>query len=314
VQSALVCLGRSPKVHQTDNSTAATHKLSKEEEGDRGFNEDYEAFCKYYSMTPRTIEVGKKNQNGDAESMHNVFKKRVEQKLLLRGSRDFESVGAFELWLQQVAEGANSIRQEKLAEELAVMRPIPIDRMQEFSVVKTKVRSGSTVRVKCNVYSVPSRLIGEQVEIRVHEDHLEIYYAEKLQLTTERLIGKGRYHIDYRHFIWSLVQKPGAFARYRYREELFPSLIFRAAYDELVGSSRSERHADLEYLRLLHLAASTSESEVEDAIARVQGSGAILSADRVKQRVSPSPSTTPELEVPPIDLTCYDELLEGVAS
>jgi hypothetical protein len=33
--------------------------------------------------------------------------------------------------------------------------------------------------------------------------------------------------------IWSLVRKPGAFARYRYREELFPTLVSRRAYDAL---------------------------------------------------------------------------------
>lgn len=314
VQSTLVRLGRSPKFHQTDNSTAATHKLGKDEEGDRGFNEEYEEFCKHYSMTPRTIQIGKKNQNGDTESMHGVFKRRVEQRLLLRGSRDFESVEVYELWLQGVAESANALRQERLGAELAVMRVIPVDRMQEFSVVKTKVKSGSTIRVKANSYSVPARLIGEKVEVHVHEDHLEVYYAGKVQFRTERLVGKGRCRIDYRHIIWWLVRKPGAFARYCYRDELFPSLVFRRAYDQLVETDRSERQADLEYLRLLHLAASTSEVEVETAIAIVQESGAVLTADAVKDLVSPSSSPAPEIQIPPVDLLSYDQLLEEVAS
>ena len=58
-----------------------------------------------------------------------------------------------------------------------------------------------------------------------------------------------------------LVRKPGAFARYRFREELFPSLTFRAAYDAL-GRTHGER-ADVEYVRLLHLAAMTGERLVE---------------------------------------------------
>jgi|GEM_PF-2092484 len=60
---------------------------------------------------------------------------------------------------------------------------------------------------------------------------------------------------NYRHVVWSLVRKPGAFARCRYREELFPSLVFRRAYDAL-RDARAER-ADVDYLRILHLAAST---------------------------------------------------------
>lgn len=314
VQSALVRLGRSPEFHQTDNSTAATHRLGASDEGDRGFNEEYLSFVGHYSMTPRRIEVGKKNQNGDAESMHNVFKKRVEQRLLLRGSRDFECVEEYERWLQSVAEEANALRQSKLAEELAVMRLIPTERVREFAVSKTKVRPGSTIRVSGNVYSVPSRLIGEEVNVRVHEDYIEVDYGGSVQLRTERLVGKGQCRIDYRHLIWSLVQKPGAFARYRYREELFPSLVFRRAYDSLVENEHSERKADLEYLRLLHLAASTSEAEVEGAIAGVFSAKARLTADCIKELVAPRQMPVPEIQIPPVDLSSYDALLEGVAS
>lgn len=315
VQSALVRLGRAPEYHQTDNSTAATHRLGRREIRDRGFNGDYEAFVQHYGMTPRTIEVGKKNQNGDAESIHSVLKRRIRQRLLLRGSRDFESVAIYEAWLQEVAEGANTLRRTRLAEELAVMHPIPATRLLEFTVVKARVTSGSTVRVKGNVYSVPSRLIGESVEVRLHEDSVEVYFAGKVQLRAERLIGKGRCRIDYRHIIWSLVRKPGAFARYRYREELFPSLVFRRAYDHLAQSgNRSERKIDLEYLRLLQLAASSTEAEVESAIATVLQSDGELTADLVKQVVTPSRSSTPRVEVPTVDLSSYDVLLGGVAS
>jgi hypothetical protein len=52
---------------------------------------------------------------------------------------------------------------------------------------------------------------------------------------------------------WSLVQKPAAFSRYVYRDELFPSLVFRRAYDAI--QSHHGTSADLEYLRILFLAA-----------------------------------------------------------
>jgi len=39
--------------------------------------------------------------------------------------------------------------------------------------------------------------------------------------------------IDFRHLITWLVRKPGAFAQYRWREAMFPSMPFRAAYDHL---------------------------------------------------------------------------------
>jgi hypothetical protein len=139
-----------------------------------------------------------------------------------------------------------------------VMRPLLVSRLPEYREESAVVTSWSTVRVRRNTYSVPSRLIGETVRAHVYEQRLEVYHGGVLQLEVERLRGEGGHRINYRHVIWSLVQKPGAFARYRYREDLFPSLTFRRAYDALTERLDAWK-ADLEYLRILHLAASTME-------------------------------------------------------
>jgi len=314
VQSALVRLGCSPKFLQTDHSTAATHRLGKEEEGDRGFNQEYVEFAHHYSMTPRTIAIGQKHQNGDVEGGHNAFKNRVDQQLLLRGSRDFESVEAYESWLREVAEAANSLRRTRLSEELEVMRALPAERLREHSTLDTRVLSGSTIRIKSNTYSVPSRLRGQRVAVRVYEDRIEVFYAGKIQLRTERLLGKNHARIDYRHIVSSLVQKPGAFARYRYREELFPTLAFRRAYDRIVEDIDNERRSSLEYLRILHLAATESEVKVEEVLTDLLHSDGPLTAAAVKALVRPTPLTAPKIDVPSVDLSSYDELLKGVAS
>ena len=60
------------------------------------------------------------------------------------------------------------------------------------------------------------------------------------------------------------MRKPGAFARYRFREQMFPTMTFRLAYDAL-REWRGER-ADVEYVRILHLAATTMESTVDSAL------------------------------------------------
>jgi hypothetical protein len=99
----------------------------------------------------------------------------------------------------------------------------------------------------------------EWVRVRIFEDRLEVRFADELQLACERLRGRGLHRIDYRHVIWSLVRKPGGFARYVYREEMFPSLVFRVAYDAIQAAQPGTR-GDLEYLRILHLAASTRRS------------------------------------------------------
>ena len=310
VQAALFKLGRVPEWHQTDNSTAATHDLPS---GKRGFNDEYQRVMDHLGMKPRTIEVGKSNQNGDVEALNGATKRRLEQHLLMRGSRDFESVEAYELWMQQVLEKANDLRRKKVAEELAAMKELKVSRLPEYVEETVGVTSWSTIRVRRNTYSVPSRLIGRDVRVNVFEDRLEAFYGGVQQLVVERLRGEGGHRINYRHIIWSLVQKPHAFARYKYREELFPSLVFRRAYDAL--ASRGERHADREYLRILYLAAATMESQVEVALELLLQEQQLADAEQVKALVAPSKPEVPVLEAPQVDLTDYDGLLsEEVAS
>jgi hypothetical protein len=206
-------------------------------------------------------------------------------------------------------EKANRLRTKRVSEELKVMRPIEMARLAEYVEVTVPVSGWSTIRVLHNAYSVPSRLIGEQVRVRIFEDRLEIWYAQKRQFEVERLIGRGGHRINYRYIIWSLVQKPYAFARYRYREDLFPTLVFRRAYDELLNAM-IERTADLEYLRILHLAASKMESEVEIALSLLMDSGTTPTRDTVRDLVDPERPALPAMEAPRIDLSGYDTLLE----
>ena len=307
VQAAVFRLGKVPRFHQTDNSTAATHAL---QTGKRAFNDEYTDFMKHLGMEPRTIAVGEKEQNGDVESLHGALKRRLEQHLLVRGSRDFESVETYETWLGEgVLEKANGLRTLRLKEELDVMRPLAVERLPEYSTLTITVTSWSTIRVKRNTYSVPSRLIGEAVRVRLYDARLEVYYGGAKQLECDRLPGYGHHVINYRHIIWSLVRKPAAFARYKYREALFPSLCFRRAYDTLLAR-RPEREADIEYLRILHLAASTMESEVEAALDRLLDARDVPTADAVRAMVAPEAPVLPVLSVAEIDLHDYDELLD----
>jgi len=314
IQEALFRLGRRTIWHQTDHSTAATHELRTGPCGERGFNADYLKVMEHFGLKPRTIAVRKSNQNGDVESLNGALKRRLEQYLLLRGSRDFGSVEAYERWVQGVLEKANRLRSGRLAEELAVMVPLTVPRLPEYTEERPVVSSGSTIRVKHNTYSVPSRLTGERVIVRIYEERLEVYYASQLQLTVERLVGRFGHRINYRHLIWSLVRKPGAFANYRYREDLFPSLTFRQAYDALTAAGETLWKTDLEYLRILHLAASTMESEVETAVQLLLDEGTVPRADRVQALVVPRSPAVPVLAIPEVDLTGYDALLTAGAA
>jgi hypothetical protein len=268
---------------------------------------------RHFGMTPRTTEVGAKEQNGDVESGQGALKRRVEQMLLLRGSRDFEGVDAWQAFIDDVVRKANAARGSRVAEDLAAMRELDVAKLPEYVEDVARVSEWSTIRVKHCAYSVPSRLIGEVLKVRLYEDRIEARYGDTVELCCERLVGRNQHRIDYRHVIWSLVRKPGAFARYVYREEMFPAPVFRQVYDAIQTPHQGTK-GDLAYLRILHLAASTMQAPVEAALAQLLAAGTSITPEAVKALVADETKpTVPSMTAPEVDLRSYDALLAEVA-
>ena len=317
VQRALFQLGRVPLFHQTDNSTAATHRIAKADEDTsrpRPFNDDYLALMRHYGMTPRTIARGESHQNGDVEAANGAIKRALEQALLKRGHRDFDSTDHYQRWLDEVSRVRNRSRGTRVEQELAAMRPLAVERLVEFVEERVRVTCWGTICVRKNIYSVPTRLIGQQLRVRLYEDRLEAWFGERCELRCERLRGESKKRIDYRHLVWSLLRKPGAFERYVYRAEMFPTRRFREAFDAL-SMTKQGTARDVEYLRILHLAASTMESDVEAALELLHTQGEELTADKVKALVEARrPAPVPALRPMTPDLHEYDALLEAVSS
>src|SRR6266567_4199695 len=232
----------------------------------------------------------------------------VDQALRARGSRDFASRPDYDHFLQVLVYNRNLTRAALFTAERATLRPLPAAQLAPCKELRVRVSRFSTIAVLGNLYSVPSRLIGTSVLIRVRAETLEGYVGTSRAFTLPRLLGKKQHRISYQHIIWSLVRKPGAFAAYRYRDELFPTTTFRLAYDQL-GEGECKR-ADRDYVRILHLAASTSESEVETALTLLLEAGKLPTFDAVRDLVSPSEArAVPQIEKPILDLSPYDQFL-----
>jgi hypothetical protein len=293
---------------RVDNSSAATHRVGGGGT-EREFNEQFASLCEHYGLLPRTIGIGCPNENGDVESSNGHLKRRLRQHLLLRGSRDFESEKAYVLFLQNVLERGNQGRQENLAGELALMKPLPPTRLSEYDELNCTVGSGSTIRVKKVGYSVPARLIGQELKVEVYERELKLYSGRQLLLVLPRHCGDRGVVLDYRHVIDHLLRKPGAFERYRYREQLFPSPSFREAYDHLVAK-HGQRGGAVEYLRLLKLASEVGESDIEIMLADyLSPPFPAWSVAELRQLLQPEPR--PEMEVIELqpEWSSYDALL-----
>lgn len=304
LQHALWELGGAPERHRSDRMSAAVNNPSDEKQ----FTDRYRALMEHYGLKMERIQAGKANENGDAESLHRHFKSAVDQALMLRGSRDFESREAYAAFLQELLAQKNAGRRQRLAEELAVLRPLPATRRESCKRLPVSVRTGSVIRVENNTYSVDSRLIGEVVEARLYAEHLEIWYGQKQMARLPRLRGRNKHHINYRHVIDSLIRKPGAFENYRYRDELFPTSRFRMAYDGLCDSQPAS--ASREYLQILQLAARDSELAVDDALRVLVAGEQPVTADAVRdflRGAQPAPAVT-DVSIADVNLSCFDDL------
>jgi transposase len=307
LQNALWTLGGIPESHRTDHLGAA--KFGGQEQEDFGAN--YMALMRHYGLTPTKNNPGESHENGDVEQSHYRLKQRVDQALLLRGSRNFSNRSDYEHFIWNIFTSKNRNRSRRFEQEREVLKDLPLCRLDDHRDYKVPVGAWSTVRVAHNTYSVPSRLIRHEVTARLYADYVEIHFAGQCICSMERFRGTGKARIDYRHIIGSLVRKPGAFENYRYREGMFPSTIFRQAYDRLVHDN--PRRASRKYLEILEWAAINSESAMEAALRQLLESGEDLDFNRLV-KLSERPFDKPlEIHIPLPNMTAYDELLKGVA-
>lgn len=305
-QNGAFTLGGVPAEHRTDNLSAATHELH--EEDGRGFNERYGGLMRHYGTTPTTNNPGKGHENGDVEQSHHRLERAIRQRLMVRGSKDFKDRAEYEAFVERIVAKRNRARTARFAEEQPLLRPLPAKKLDAFRDVDVRVGPGSTVRVAKNTYSVPSQLIGREVSVRIHADLLEVRLGQTVVERMERLRGQERHRIQYRHVIHSLVRKPGAFRGYRYRDELYPRVVFRRAYDALCA--RFGERGDGEYLKVLYLAAMTSESDVAAALELLLGAGRIPEVAAVRELVADEPPVVPAVNVRAPELASYDRLLD----
>jgi len=306
LQNALWELGGVSRQHQTDRLGAAVKATGKRGE----FQQRYAGLLSHYKLEGKMTQANSPHENGDIEQRHHRFKRALDQALQLRGSRDFNSRSDYEAFLRRLFDQLNSGRQERLKEELKVLGQLPVQKLDAGKRLQVRVGPSSTIRVNHNVYSVSSRLIGEQINIALHAEYLEVRYGQRLVEKIPRLRGESRHRIQYRHIIDWLVRKPGAFANYRYRQDLFPTHRFRMAYDVL--QSVTPERADKFYLKILHLAARESETLVDNVLERLLSENLPITPATVELQLSVaerSDSTVPDVAVKDVDLSEYDSCL-----
>ena len=184
------------------------HPPGREAQFDFTHYDNYAALLDHYGLRSTRINRGQSHENGVAEQGHYRLKDAVDQALILRGSRDFHTADDYAGFVQQMVEKRNRLVKGKLEQEVACLQPLPPAPMPEYVNYQSRVRKWSTIQVAGHSYSVPSRLIGKEVQIRLYSDWVEVYYKGHLVEGMARVRGEGESNVNYRHVIGSLVRKP----------------------------------------------------------------------------------------------------------
>jgi len=310
IQGCFQAIGGVPQRIRNDSLSAAVNNLST----DRHFTANFSKLLDHFQVQSHRINVRTPRENGDCESLHGHFKDYVDQRLRIRGSREFESREQWLKFLRECIDEKNRARESNFLVEQATLADLPTKLFPIYTEHECTVASNSIITVKQNRYSIPSCFIGSRIQVRIYADEVQVWHASKLQFTMPRLIGKDQAYIDFRHVIDSLVRKPNAFANYRFHEHMFPSVEYRKAFDTL-SASLGEASATRVYLRLLQVAKQEGLASVASFIAGLQvpvdgmsKKSLLASLDAIQTTVPATVVDDVQVEVP--DLDPYDDLLE----
>ncbi len=311
LQNALWCLGGVPREHRSDSLSAAFRNLDKNAATD--LTRRYEDLCAHYAMTPTRNNRGIAHENGAIEGPHGHLKRAIQDALLLRGSADFDDLAAYRGFIDEIVSRRNARNAKRIDVERAELRGLPTQRSSDYEDVSVRITSSGGFTLRKVFYSVPSRLIGHQLRVRLYDDRLELFIGTTPLMT----LARGRPHpsgkhgqvVNYRHVIHSLRKKPMALLGLVYRDQLFPREAYRRAFEALL-EALPERQACRVTVELLALAHDRGcESELADHLSATLKAGLLPDMTNLRRRFAPDPGRLPDVAVELAPLDSYDALL-----
>jgi hypothetical protein len=314
LQNALWSLGGVPEQHRTDSLSAAFRNLGADAKED--LTTRYEAFCAYYGMTPTRNNLGVSHENGSIESSHCHLKSKLEDALLLRASRDFETLPAWRGFVDEIVGRGNARNAKRIDQERLALKELPLRKTTDYEEVHVDVTGSSAFILRKVFYSVPSRLIGQRLRVHLHDDRLECFQGSTPILILRRGRpqpgGKHGHVVDYRHVIHSLRRKPMALLNLVYRDQLFPRRAFALAFEALLAGL-GERPACRAMVGILALAHERAcEAELALALQADLDQGVLPDLAAMIERFRPKDVAWPTVVVTLPSLAVYDQIAINV--
>ena len=311
LQNALWSLGGVPEQHRSDSLSAAFRNL------DRDAGEDltrrYDALCRHYGMEPTRNDRGVAHENGSIESAHGHLKKAVMDALLMRGTSEFDDLASYRLFIDEIISRKNAHHAKRIAAERTALQQLPGQRSCDHEETLVTVTSSGGFTLKKVFYTVPSRLIGHRLRVRLYDDRLDVFIGATLLMTLTRgraaATGKHAHVVDYRHVIHALRRKPMALLNLVYRDQLFPRDAYRLTFDRLLEHLPDKAACRL-MVDLLALAHDRG-CEADLALLLTADLAAVRLPDiaALRAHFAPDPASLPEVVVHLTPLIAYEALL-----
>jgi transposase InsO family protein len=309
LQNALWSLGGAPREHRSDSLSAAFRNLNRAAREDLTMR--YDALCLHYGMQPSRNNRGVAHENGSIESPHGHLKSSIRDALLLRGSANFADLGSYRHFIDEILSRKNARNERRITAERAHLQPLPEQRTCDYEDTSAVVTSSGGFTLKKVFYTVPSRLVGHRLRVKLYDDRLELLIGATPLMTLTRgrpgPNGKHGHVVDYRHVIHALRRKPMALLNLVYRDQLFPREAYRLTFERL--RQISEKLACKTLVDLLSLA---HDRACEGQLAQILTEQ--LQADRLPDvaalqgRFAPDPAQLPEVCVELVPLSLYESL------
>jgi hypothetical protein len=312
LQNALWAAGGVPALHRTDSLSAAFRNLDARAQAD--LTRRYQQLCEHYGMEPTRNNAGIAHENGAIESAHGHLKAALGDALLLRGSRDFADLAGYRRFIDEVVTARNRRRGPAIDAERKALQPLPDARTSDYEETIVTVTSSGGFTLRKVFYTVPSRLIGHRLRVRLYDDRLDLFIGASRLVTLARgragANGKHGHVVDYRHVIHSLRRKPMALIGLVYRNSLFPRSAYRAMFERLceMQGERIACRVTVELLALAHERA--CEAELAQQLEADLAAGRMPDMAALRARFAPDPASLPEIVVRLAPLSAYDALLE----
>jgi hypothetical protein len=311
LQNALWALGGAPHEHRSDSLSAAFRNLDIDARED--LTRRYDALCLHYGMEPTRNNRGVAHENGSIEGPHGHIKRAVADALLMRGTRDFGDLAGYRLFIDEIVSRKNAHHAKRIAAERAVLQQLPGQRTCDHEETIVTVTTSGGFTLKKVFYTVPSRLIGHRLRVRLYDDRLEVFIGATLLMTLARgraaTTGKHAHVVDYRHVIHALRRKPMALLNLVYRDQLFPRDAYRLTFDRLLEQLPDKAACRL-MVDLLALAHDRG-CEADLAVQLTADLAAVRLPDitALRTRFAPDPASMPEVVVHLTPLIAYEALL-----